>query len=67
MIADTTIPQGSVRVVLANDYTGPGSGLSGGTTVTPARATQGSSDGGGATPPASRILTAGSDNPECIN
>lgn len=29
VIADTSIPQGSVKVVLANDYTGPGSGLSG--------------------------------------
>ena len=41
VVADTSIPQGSVRVVLANDYTGPGSGLSGGGPtgqVTPARA-----------------------------
>src|SRR5882757_5083011 len=28
IVADASIPPGSVRVVLANDYTGPGSGLS---------------------------------------
>ncbi|GAB3003855.1 LCP family protein [Mycobacterium bourgelatii] len=66
VVADASIPPGSVRVVLSNDYTGPGSGLSGTGTVTPVRASnQGASDG--ATPPASRILTAGSDSPECIN
>ncbi|MDT5224760.1 MAG: hypothetical protein QOG19_2167, partial [Mycobacterium sp.] len=57
-----------VRVVLANDYTGPGSGLEG-AAVTPAHAsTVGSSNGTGSTVPApSPILTAGSENPECIN
>jgi LCP family protein required for cell wall assembly len=67
VVADASIPQGSVRVVLANDYTGPGSGLSGGGLngqVTPARASnQGSPD----TPSPSPVLTAGSDKPECIN
>jgi LCP family protein required for cell wall assembly len=68
VIADASIPTGTVRVVLANDYTGPGSGLEGGT-VTPAHAsTVGSSNGTASTVPApSPILTAGSENPECIN
>ena len=45
VIANTSVPPGSVRVVLANDYTGPGSGLSdgpptrGGIVATPARPT----------------------------
>lgn len=66
VIADASIPPGTVRVVLANDYTGPGSGLSGGGSVTPARAPSGGSPDGNAPPP-SPILTAGSDKPECIN
>jgi LytR cell envelope-related transcriptional attenuator len=67
VVADASIPQGSVRVVLANDYTGPGSGLSGGGSVTPARL---SNQGPAADPNApapSPILTAGTDKPECIN
>ncbi|MGA9678538.1 MAG: LCP family protein [Mycobacterium sp.] len=69
VVADASIPQGSVRVVLADDYTGPGSGLSGGgltSQVTPARASNGGSSDGSAPPP-SPVLTAGSDKPECIN
>src|SRR5690242_1270595 len=30
VVANSSVPQGSVRVVLSNDYTGPGSGLSDG-------------------------------------
>ena len=69
VVADAAIPQGSVRVVLANDYTGPGSGLSGGgltDQVMPARASNGGSSDG-SPPPPSPVLTAGSDKPECIN
>jgi LCP family protein required for cell wall assembly len=69
VVADTSLAPGSVKVVLANDYTGPGSGLSGGpnSQVVPALV---SNPGAGADPnvPApSPILTAGSDKPECIN
>ena len=66
VVADGAIPPGSVRVVLANDYTGPGSGLSGGS-VTPARASNPGSSADADAPPPSPILTAGSDKPECIN
>jgi LCP family protein required for cell wall assembly len=65
VVVDASIPAGSARVVLSNDYTGPGSGLSGGP-ATPARTnTGGSADPN--VPPPSPILTAGSDKPECIN
>jgi LCP family protein required for cell wall assembly len=67
VVADSSLAPGSVRVVLANDYTGPGSGLSGGGPVVPARV----SDAGAApdpnVPAPSPVLTAGSTQPECIN
>jgi LytR cell envelope-related transcriptional attenuator len=67
VVSDTSLAPGSVKVVLANDYTGPGSGLSGSGTIMPARL----SDQGATTDPnapaSSPILTAGSDKPECIN
>jgi LytR cell envelope-related transcriptional attenuator len=66
VIANASVPPGSVRVVLANDYTGPGAGLSDGPTAT----TAGSSNSGAAdnnAPPPSPILTAGSEHPECVN
>lgn len=68
VVADTSIPAGSVRVVLANDYTGPGSGLDGGT-ATSARVSSAAAGNstGGTVPAPSPILTAGSENPECIN
>jgi LCP family protein required for cell wall assembly len=62
VIANTSVPQGTVRVVLGNDYTGPGSGLSdGGPRL--AAASHPDSEA----PPPSPILTAGSDHPECVN
>src|SRR5271154_2593466 len=67
VIADTSVPQGTVRVVLGNDYTGPGSGLGdGGSRATLARSSNSGSDKSDAPPP-SPILTAGSDHPECVN
>jgi LCP family protein required for cell wall assembly len=69
VVADPSMPPGSVRVVLANDYTGPGSGLSGGPSsqVLPARASNAGAAAGPNAPAPSPILTAGSDKPECIN
>ena len=66
VIANTSVPPGSVRVVLANDYTGPGAGLSDG----PANVAANSTNSGPANnnaPPPSPILTAGSEHPECVN
>lgn len=69
VVADPALAAGSVRVVLASDYTGPGSGLSGGpnSQVVPARASGPGSAPDPNVPPPSPILTAGSDKPECIN
>jgi LCP family protein required for cell wall assembly len=65
VIANTAVPQGTVRVVLANDYTGPGSGLADGPAKLAASSTSGSSNSDA--PPPSPILTAGSEHPECVN
>jgi LCP family protein required for cell wall assembly len=65
VVTDASVPPGSVRVVLANDYTGPGSGLGGDAWTIAAGASTGS--GEDTAPPPSPILTAGSDNPECVN
>jgi hypothetical protein len=64
VVANTSVPQGSVRVVLSSDYTGPGSGLSDGG---PKLAAASHPDTGSDAPPPSPILTAGSDHPECVN
>jgi LCP family protein required for cell wall assembly len=66
VIANASVPPGSVRVVLANDYTGPGAGLGDGPTAMSAgSAKSGPADNNA--PPPSPILTAGSDHPECVN
>lgn len=70
VVPDPAIPQGAVRVVLAADYTGPGSGLEGGNpsgSVTPARLSNGEPAADPNVPAPSPILTAGTDSPECIN
>ncbi len=68
VIADTSLAPGAVRVVLANDYSGPGSGLSGGESIVPAKvSTAGVVATDPKVPAPSPILTAGSDKPECIN
>jgi LCP family protein required for cell wall assembly len=64
VIADPSVPAGSVRVVLTDDYTGPGSGLGGGAS-TMAASNAGSNDD--TAPPPPPILTAGSDSPQCVN
>ncbi|GAB7071608.1 LCP family protein [Mycobacterium hodleri] len=69
VVEDPSMAPGSVKVVLASDYTGPGSGLGNevasgdatGSTVDPAAAS--STD---APLPAPPIITAGADGPECV-
>ena len=70
VVADASVPAGSVRVILAADYTGPGSGLEG--TGTDSGTTDVSGDtadtsGETAAPPPSPVLTAGADDPKCVN
>jgi len=73
IVPDTSVPPGSVRVVLASDYTGPGSGLDsstselGGDTAGQVTADAAAASSDGATPPPSPIITAGSDDPKCVN
>ena len=69
VVENAWVTPGSARVVLAGDYTGPGSGLDGSdptlATVDPAAA--GSTDSTDGEPAPSPILTAGSNDPECVN
>lgn len=66
--ADSSIPAGTVRVVLGDDYKGPGSGLDGtlptASVVDDAAAEAASSS---EAPPPSPVFTAGSDDPQCVN
>ncbi len=66
VVEDVSLPQARVRVVLAADYTGPGSGLDGSdpteATWDPAAATPTDSE----TPPPP-IITAGSNDPRCVD
>ncbi len=65
IVEDASVAPGSVRVVLTADYTGPGSGLDGvdPTVTTADTVAAGSSED----PLASPIITAGSNDPECVN
>ena len=70
IVDDPTMVPGSVKVILASDYTGPGSGLgsetssgsAAGDTVDPAAVTSTE-----LVPPPPPIITAGSSGPECVN
>ena len=70
IVEDPTMVPGSVKVILASDYTGPGSGLgsetssgsAAGDTVDPAAVTSTE-----LVPPPPPIITAGSSGPECVN
>ncbi|HEU4361480.1 MAG TPA: LCP family protein [Mycobacterium sp.] len=66
VVANPSIPPGSVRVVLAGDYTGPGSGFGGGNANAVALGSSSSTDPAESesAPP---VLTAGSDDPHCVN
>jgi LCP family protein required for cell wall assembly len=69
VVENASVSPGSARVMLAGDYTGPGSGLDGSdptlATVNPAAA--GTTDSTESAPPPSPILTAGSNDPACVN
>jgi LCP family protein required for cell wall assembly len=67
VVSDSAIPAGTVRVVLADDYAGPGSGLDGtlptGETIDKAAADAPAEE----VPLPSQVITAGSDDPKCVN
>lgn len=70
VVEDPSVPPDTVRVVLADDYTGPGAGLDGSdvTLMGADPSTSGvMSDTGAAVPAPSPIITAGSDDPKCVN
>ncbi len=68
---DSSLPPGAVRVVLAADYTGPGSDgtdpYSDGNVDPAAAGTTSDTSDGSPPPPPSPILTAGTDDPKCVN
>ncbi len=67
VVAEEGVPAGTVRVVLASDYTGPGSGLEGSLPTSAAVSQAAGQAGDGTAPPPSPIITAGSDDPKCVN
>jgi LCP family protein required for cell wall assembly len=67
IVESASVAPGSVRVVLAGDYTGPGSGMGSDPTVPSGDvATPAAVESTDAAPPPSPILTAGSDGPPCV-
>ncbi len=69
VVTDTSLPPGTVRVVLTEEYDGPGSGLDGTLpTATAATVDKASSDvTAEQAPPPSPVITAGSADPKCVN
>ncbi|MCG5431633.1 LCP family protein [Mycobacterium sp. MYCO198283] len=68
VVAVPSVPEGTVRVVLSDDYAGPGSGLDGSDPTVPlVSATTEDATATDAPPPPPAILTAGSDDPACVN
>jgi hypothetical protein len=76
VIEDPSMTPGTVQVVLSSDYVGPGSGFEGtAPTADPAGSEWYDGGGGGEslvsstqdTPTPSPIITAGSDDPQCVN
>jgi LCP family protein required for cell wall assembly len=67
VVENAAVAPGSARVVLAGDYTGPGSSGIDPTLDTVDPAAAGSTDSGDSEAAPSPILTAGSNDPECVN
>ena len=75
IVVDSSLPAGTVRVVLTEDYAGPGSGLDGtlptGETID--KSAQDATDTAATdavvaqAPPPSPVITAGPDDPKCVN
>jgi LCP family protein required for cell wall assembly len=69
VVEDPSVAADTVRVVLSAEYTGPGSGLDGTdpTMLTADAPSADVVDQAAAPPPPPQIITAGSDDPECVN
>lgn len=67
VVENASIPPGSVRVVLADDYTGPGSGLDGSDVTLSNPSMDYTQMAAAPTPAPSPIITAGSNDPACVN
>ncbi|GJF11938.1 LytR family transcriptional regulator [Mycolicibacterium cyprinidarum] len=67
VVQDSSIPLGSVRVVLSDEYTGPGSGLDGSDVMLTMDDPSSGYTQMAATPEPSPIITAGSNDPACVN
>ncbi|MFL6082119.1 MAG: LCP family protein [Mycobacterium sp.] len=67
VVENASVPPGSARVVLAGDYTGPGSSGVDPTLGNVDQAAADTGDSADSAPTPSPILTAGSNDPECVN
>jgi LCP family protein required for cell wall assembly len=69
IVENAAVSPGTVRVVLADDYTGPGSGLGSEDTTSDTGETVDQAAGASTveTPLPSPVLTAGSDDPACVS
>src|SRR4051794_116129 len=67
VVENASVPPGSARVVLAGDYTGPGSSGVDPTLGNVDQAAADTGDSAGSAPTPSPILTAGANDPECVN
>ncbi len=67
VVENAAVAPGSVRVVLAGDYTGPGSSGADPTLGNVDQASAQTGDSADSEPAPSPILTAGNNDPECVN
>lgn len=67
VVTNTSVPPDTVRVMLAADYTGPGSGLEGFPEYTGGDDTGTVADSSEGIPLRSPVITAESDDPRCVN
>ena len=70
VVENASVAPGSARVLLANDYNGPGSTGTDSSAATPDVVAAGSSnpnDSGDAPPPPPAVLTAGANDPACVD
>jgi LCP family protein required for cell wall assembly len=67
VVENASVAPGSARVVLAGDYTGPGSSGVDPTLSTADPAAAGSTDSTDSEPAPSPVFTAGANDPECVN